>query len=120
MRIFRIRQRTITGALKSDAAKKVQLENHNAKEEGKLNEMVNDPEYTDRQRGRVKGRLTGLNDELQARQESIDALRGRLVNQVTSIRETVAKVPDKDTSLGEKIRTLFREQGITFPFVLTA
>ena len=82
--------------------------------------MVNDPEYTDRQRDGVKYRLTGLNDELRARQESIDALRGRLVNQVTSIRETVAKVPDKDTSLGEKIRTLFREQGITIVFILTA
>ena len=27
---------------------------------------------------------------------------------------------DKDTSLGEKIRTLFREQGITIPSILTA
>ena len=27
---------------------------------------------------------------------------------------------DKDTSLGEKIRTLFREQGITVPSILTA
>ena len=27
---------------------------------------------------------------------------------------------DKDTSLGEKIRTLFREQGITIASILTA
>ena len=27
---------------------------------------------------------------------------------------------DKDTSLGEKIRTLFREQGITYASILTA
>ena len=27
---------------------------------------------------------------------------------------------DKDTSLGEKIRTLFREQGITIAYILTA
>ena len=27
---------------------------------------------------------------------------------------------DKDTSLGEKIRTLFREQGITIALILTA
>ena len=32
----------------------------------------------------------------------------------------IAKVLDKDTSLGEKIRTLFREQGITIASVLTA
>ena len=33
---------------------------------------------------------------------------------------TIAKVLDKETSLGEKIRTLFREQGITIASILTA
>ena len=37
-----------------------------------------------------------------------------------SFKETIAKVLDKDTSLGEKIRTLFREQGITIASVLMA
>ena len=37
-----------------------------------------------------------------------------------SFRETIAKVLDKDTSLGEKIRTLFREQGITIASILMA
>ena len=37
-----------------------------------------------------------------------------------SFCETIAKVLDKDTSLGEKIRTLFREQGITIASILTA
>ena len=32
----------------------------------------------------------------------------------------IAKVLDKDTSLGEKIRTLFREQGITIASILMA
>ena len=41
-------------------------------------------------------------------------------NQITSFKETTAKVLDKDTSLGEKIRTLFREQGITIGSILTA
>ena len=54
------------------------------------------------------------------RQESIDRLKGRLKNQITSFHETIAKVLDKDTSLGEKIRTLFREQGITIASILTA
>ena len=40
--------------------------------------------------------------------------------QIMSFRETIAKVLDKDTSLGEKIRTLFREQGITIASILTA
>ena len=37
-----------------------------------------------------------------------------------SFCETIAKVLDKDTSLGEKIRTLFREQGITIASILMA
>ena len=37
-----------------------------------------------------------------------------------SFKETIAKVLDKDTSLGEKIQTLFREQGITIASILTA
>ena len=54
------------------------------------------------------------------RQESIDLLKGRLKNQITSFKETIVKVLDKNTSLGEKIRTLFREQGITIASILTA
>ena len=37
-----------------------------------------------------------------------------------SFKETIAKVLDKDTSLGEKIRTLFREQEIMIASILTA
>ena len=65
-------------------------------------------------------RIAKLNDELKARQESIDLLKGRLMNQITSFKEMIAKVLDKDTSLAEKIRTLFREQGITIASILTA
>ena len=61
-----------------------------------------------------------LNDELKVRQESIDLLKGRLKSQITSFRERIAKVLDRDTSLAEKIRTLFREQGITIASILTA
>ena len=57
---------------------------------------------------------------MKVRQESIDLLKGRLRNQITSFKETIAEVLDKDTSLGEKIRTLFREQGITIASILTA
>ena len=42
------------------------------------------------------------------------------MNQITSFKETIAKVLDKDTSLAEKIRTLFRGQGITIASILTA
>ena len=57
---------------------------------------------------------------MKIRQESIDLLKGRLRSQITSFKETIAKVLDKDTSLREKIRTLFREQGIMIASILTA
>ena len=68
----------------------------------------------------ITKRIDDLNDELSTRQESIDLLKGRLKNQITRFKEMIAKVLDKDTSLGEKIRALFREQGITIASILTA
>ena len=68
----------------------------------------------------IIGGIDALNDELAARQESIDLLKGRLKSQITSFKETIVKVLDKDTSLGEKNRTLFREQGITVASIFTA
>ena len=57
---------------------------------------------------------------MKIRQESTNLLKGRLKNQITSFKETIAKVLDSNTSLAEKIRTLFREQGITIASILTA
>ena len=68
----------------------------------------------------IMKQIDALNDELATRQECIDLLKGRLKNQITSFKETIAKVLDKDSSLGEKIRTLFREQGITIVSILMA
>ena len=68
----------------------------------------------------ITKRINALNEDLKVRQESIDILKGSLKSQITSFKETIAKVLDKDTSLGEKIRTLFREQGITIASILTA
>ena len=68
----------------------------------------------------ITKRIDDLNDELKVRQESIDLLKSSLKSQITSFKEIIAKVLDKNTSLGEKIRTLFREQGITIASILTA
>ena len=68
----------------------------------------------------ITKRIDALNDELGIRQNSIDLLKGRLKNQITSFRETIAKILDKDTSYGAKVRMLFREQGITVASILMA
>ena len=113
--------RTIRGSLKVEVAKKVELEEHITKERRKLEEFREDlGVYDDAMKEDITKRIDALNDKLEARQESIDLLKGRLKSQITSFKETIAKVLDKDTSLGEKIRTLFREQGITIASILAA
>ena len=46
--------------------------------------------------------IAELNGELEARQESINLLKGDLTDQITSFKETIVKVLDRDTSLAEK------------------
>ena len=112
--------RSIRGSLKVEVAKKVQLEEKIKKENRKLEEIRDNPEYDDGIRDDIRNRIERLNEDLKARKESIDVLKGKLKNQIMSFRETIAKVLDKDTTLGERIRTLFREQGITIFSILAA
>ena len=108
-------------SLRVEVAKKFQLEEHITKEHRKLEEFRKYPgEYDDAMREHITKRIDALNDDLAIKQESINLLKGRLKSQITSFKETIAKALDKDTSLGEKIRTLFREQGITIASILTA
>ena len=113
--------RSIRGSLKVEVAKRVELEEHITKERRKLEEFREYPGvYDDAMKEDITKRVNALNDELATRQESINLLKGRLKNQITSFHDTIAKVLDKDTSLGEKITTLFREQGITIASILMA
>ena len=111
--------RSIRGSLKVEVAKKVQLEESIKTEKRKLEELQEHPgDFNNGIREDIMKQIAKLNDELKVRQESIDLLKGRLMNQITSFKETIAKVLDKDTSLATKIRTLFREQGITIASIL--
>ena len=113
--------RSIRGSLKVEVAKKFELEEYSTKEHQKLEEFGEYPGvYDDVMKEDITKRIDALNDELATRQESINLLKGRLKNQITSFKEMIAKVLDKDTSLGEKFRTLFREQGITIASMLMA
>ena len=113
--------RSIRGSLKVEEAKKVQLEECIAKEHRKLEEFREYPGvYDAAMKEDITKRIDDLNEDLKVKQEFIDLLKGRLKNQIMSFKETIAKVLDKDTSLAEKVRTLFREQGITIASILTA
>ena len=97
------------------------MEERSAKEHQKLEEFREYPRvYDDKVREDIAKQIDDLNEDLKVRQESINILKGRLKSQITSFKQTIAKVLDKDTSLAEKIQTLFREQGITIASILTA
>ena len=112
--------RSIWGSLRVKVAKKVQLEGKIDREKCKPQEIRENPEYDDGIREDIRRRIVNLNDDLSVRQESIDLLKVRLKDQITSFKETIAKVLDKYTLSAEKIRTLFREQGITIASIITA
>ena len=85
-----------------------------------MKEVENDPTYTDEQRQLYRDRLDDLNTEKQARLEKLSQNRKDLQAQVARIKQTIEKVLDKDTALLERIRTLFRKQGITISSMLAA
>ena len=112
--------RTIKGSLKVAIAKRVDLEAHIKHEERKLNE-IQDPKYSDDQRDMIEGRINKLGGELTERNKEIDILKGEASKQINQIRGSITKFLDKETgTLGERIRTLFKEQGITIVSILTA
>ena len=77
--------------------------------------------YSDKQREEVRARLQRFQDEQKAINDQIRILKGRYSNQIYQIRESIMKFLDKEMgTLGERIRTLFKEQGITIVSILTA
>ena len=112
--------RAIKGSLKVAIAKRIDLEGRIKHEERKLNE-IQDPAYSDDQRDMIEGRINKLRGELTERNKEIDILKGEASKQVNQIRGSITKFLDKETgTLGERIRTLFKEQGITIVSILTA
>ena len=112
--------RTIKGSLKVAIAKRIDLEGRIKHEERKLNK-IQDPKYSNDQRDIIEGRINKLRGELTERNKEIDILKGEASKQINQIRESITKFLDKETgTLGERIRTLFKEQGITIVSILTA
>ena len=113
--------RTISSPLRSAIAKAMAKQVDIDKENRKLEEMANDETYSDEQREEVRARLQRFQDEQKAINDQIPILKGRYSNQIYQIRESIMKFLDKETgTLGDRIRTLFKEQGITIVSILTA
>ena len=83
--------------------------------------MANDETYSDEQREEVQARLQRFQDDQKAINNQICILKGWYSNQIYQIRESIMKFLDKETgTFGERIRTLFKEQGINIISILTA
>ena len=91
----------------------------NKRDTKKLEEVENDPTCTDGQRQLYRDRLDDLNTEKRARLEILSQNRKDHQTQVARIKQTIEKVLDQNTSLAQRIRTLFREQGITIISIVT-
>ena len=113
--------RTISSSLRSAITKSIAKQVHIDKENRKLEEIANGETYSDEPREEVQARLQRLQDEQEAINDQIHILKGQYSNQIYQRRESIMKFLDKETgTLGERIRTLFKEQGITMISILTA
>ena len=106
------------GALVDNLAKLSQLDADITQAEQELGgeEAANDPE----KKQRIQERLDQQRSERDVRLEAAAANREALRTQFSRIQETVERVLNEDTTLAERLRTLFREQGVTIASVLTA
>ena len=111
---------SIQGELLNNNSKLTKIDKRIKRDTKKLEEIENDPTYTDEQIQLYRDRLDNLNTGKQAMLEILSQNRKDLQTQVARIKQTIEKVLDKDTSLAERICTLFSEQGITIFSILTA
>ena len=109
---------SIQDELLNNTSKLTEINKHIKRDTKKLDEVENDSTYTDEQRKLYRDRLDDLNTEKQARLEILSQNRKDLQTQVARIKQTLEKVLDKNTSLAQRIRTLFREQSITLLSIL--
>ena len=110
---------SIQAELLNNTTKLTEINKRIERDTKKLQEVQNDPTYTDKQRQLYKDRLDDLNTKKQARLEILSQNR-KDQTQVARIKQNLEKVLDKNTSLAERVRTLFCEQDITMFSFLTA
>ena len=111
---------SIQGELLNSTSKLTEIDKRIKRDPKKLQEVANDPTYSDEQRQLYRDRLDDLNTEKQARLEILSQNRKDLQTQAARIKQILEKALDKNTSLAERIRTLLSKQGITIFSILTA
>ena len=107
-------QRT-RGELTNNLAKLTELDKDITRQKQKLQEAEDETSKRD-----IRSRIQNLEDERAARLEAASANKEELRGQINRIKETINKVLKEDTTLRERLKTLFKEQGITIVSILTA
>ena len=109
---------TVREEIAHELGKLTETNKHIGKENRKLKQAKEDnDEY---QIKRISERIRDLESERSARLEVININKDKLRNQLNRIKQTIHKILNEDTTLKEKIKTLFREQGVTIASTLTA
>ena len=109
---------TIRGELTNNLAKLSELDEHIALEKRKLDE-ADSGDIDEFIRRRIAERLRDLQDERASQLEAAGANREAFRSQINRMRETINRILHEDTTLAERIRMLFREQGVTIASILT-
>ena len=107
-------QRT-RGELTNNLSKLTELDKDITRQKQKLQETEDETSKRD-----IRSRIQNLEDERAARLEAASANKEGLRGQINRIKETINKVLKEDTTLRERLKTLFKEQGITIVSILTA
>ena len=95
---------SIRGELTNNLAKLTDIDKDIAKEKRKLQEAEDEISKSD-----ITARLKNLEDERSARLEAATANKEALRGQINRIKETINIVLKEDSTLGERLRTLFKE-----------
>ena len=105
---------TYRGALVDNLGKLRSIDENIASEETRLKTV------TDGDRPEVERSLRELRSEREARVEAASASSTALRSQISRIKYTIKQIITSDSSLAERIRTLFREKGVTIFSILMA
>lgn len=113
------RLQSIRGELTNNLARLTEIDAHIEREKEKLAD-ADDNNYSLAVKERIIQRIDELQQERSLRLEALSETRHNLRSQVNRIKETVQRVLHENTTLMERIRTLFKEQGITIASIITA
>jgi len=115
---------SVRGEMKNNLAKLSDVDHKIATREREHENLdpsqFDDPEQLELVRGKLERDIRDLKEERKVRLEVLSENRKELRSQFSRIKETINKVLSEDASLAEKIRTIFREQGVTIAAVLSA